>query len=33
MIGKTISWKLASYTYAAVATLGLAAGTLFWVLR
>jgi len=33
MIGKTISWKLASYTYAAVATMGLAAGTLFWVLR
>jgi uncharacterized membrane protein YraQ (UPF0718 family) len=33
MIGKTISWTLASFTYAAVAGLGFAAGTLAWLLH
>jgi uncharacterized membrane protein YraQ (UPF0718 family) len=33
MIGKTISWRLASLAYAAVAALGFAAGTLSWLLR
>jgi uncharacterized membrane protein YraQ (UPF0718 family) len=33
IIGKTISWKLASFTYAAVAALGIAAGAVSWLVR